>query len=165
MLTLFEKTLHALQEQIDAIDPAADMAAHSRQVLALSPPSAIPVPPSVLELEEDGALALKRRVAPGVQHVEKCIKNLRALCQAFSALAAAEEVRLSASWWNPEGGRPLSIFPAISSFLFSVLWAPATLGSPPALPLGKRLDHSDPALTPSPLPLSPLLPLFPSFPP
>jgi len=87
MVERLEKTLKALREAVEGIDATADLAVYTQQALVL-PPSL----PSSSSGEDDGGLALKHRVAPGMEHVEKCIKTLRALCHAFSALAAVEEV-------------------------------------------------------------------------
>ena len=87
MVERLEKTLKALSEAVEGIDATADLTVYTQQVLVL-PPSL----PSSSSVEDDGGLALKHRVAPGMEHVEKCIKTLRALCHAFSALAAVEEV-------------------------------------------------------------------------
>ena len=98
MVDRLESTLKALSEAVEGIDVSADLAVYRQQVLSL-PPSLLLSSPSSSAMEDDGGLALKHRVAPGMEHVEKCIKSLRALCHAFSALAAVEEVRRERLYW------------------------------------------------------------------
>jgi hypothetical protein len=102
MVERLEKTLEALSEAVEGIDATADLAVYTQQVLALSP--SLPSSSSSVEVVDDGGVALKHRVAPGMEHVEKCIKTLRALCHAFSALAAVEEVRKGRRKGGREGG-------------------------------------------------------------
>ena len=86
------KVLQALCEGLDAADVKGDTAAYTQQVMATasgaagggSPSSAAPSPPASSPAgatgAEDEAAAMKARIQPGIEHVEKSIKNLRALC-------------------------------------------------------------------------------------
>lgn len=103
MLDRLDAALSSLAETVDSIDPRQDTLAYAQHVAtAVRSPSpstttARPRSPSLLvggsvssplaPVEGgaeggavDEALALKARIAPGIEHMEKCIKTLRAMC-------------------------------------------------------------------------------------
>ena len=87
------KVLQALCEGVEAVDIKGDMAAYTQQVMATasrtgttpssvgsaSPPLSSSSPAGGSGAEDEAA-AMKARIKPGIEHVEKSIKNLRALC-------------------------------------------------------------------------------------